>query len=158
MTIYNIHTLHVCTYISQFFFLRNAFVYTLFIYRSICTTHAHTVTKITKKPRGSNGSMVYSLGMGGGTAKKTRMAIKSLRKTAAENSARIKGKRVGKQIAGRQTRMKKPAGSRDPPLTHIPNATLNPHPRYRLPTTTTKITIAIKITNTNTSTRRHCER
>ena len=117
MTIYNIHTLYVCTYISQNIFLRNAFAYTLFIYRSICTTHAHTVTKITKKPKGSNGSMVYSLGMGGDTAKKTRMAKKSLRRTAIKNSSHIKGKRVGKQ------QMKKPAGGR-PSLTHIPNVTV----------------------------------
>ena len=70
------------------------------IYKPTCTTHAHTVTKITKKPRGSNGSMVYSLGMNfGGTVKRTRKP-KSPKRTAVKNSSRANAER--RQVGGKK--------------------------------------------------------
>ena len=102
-------------YTTEYFFKTCVRVHAFHL--QICTSHAQTVTKITKKPGGSNGSMLYSLGMGAGTAKKTRNTKKSLRRTSIKNSSHIKGKRVSKQ------QMKKPAGGR-PSLTHIPNVTV----------------------------------
>jgi len=81
---------------------------------------AKKITKRSSRERSSSGSMIYSLGMSGGTGKKTRKASKSLRRTAIKNSSprrpavkkspRIKGKRVSKQIVRKKSRTKKPAG------------------------------------------------
>ena len=108
-------------------------MYTLFIYRPTCTTHAHTAKKITKRSsraKSSSGSMIYSLGMSGGTVKKTRKASKSPRRTAVKKSPRTQGKRVSKQIVRKKTRVKKPAGGRPcphsyPQRNHKPSPSLS---------------------------------
>ena len=108
------------------------------IYRPTCTTHAHTAKKKSGRSsriqRKSNGSMLYSLGMTGGTAKKTRKASKSRskspRRPAVKNSPRIKDKRVSKEIAKKKSRTKKPAGGRPcphsyPQRNHKPSPSLS---------------------------------
>ena len=127
-------------YISQNNFAKNAFVYMILIYKPTCTTHARTAKK---KPRRSslrrssslqikvsNGSMLYSLGMTGGTVKKPRKSTKSPRRSVSKKSPRIKAKRVSKRIVRKKSRAKKPAGGRPcphsyPQRNHKPSPSLS---------------------------------